>query len=406
MTNVLVIALCQIDGSCHPLIDALASSRHGFYASNKSRIPQAPWVLYFDGASRKPSAHGGLGVVIKNSKGQVVEEVREFLGGGISSGLAKYKALLAGLKKANSLQVKHLLVKGNSQLLINQVVGRWTIKDTHLRDHLKKVWAISKEFDSLLMEFISKDQNTHAGRIANEAIDKDLQIQEVMTEYFNRGMSNWPVAQFREPVLISPPSRVSTTLSTINPRPVSPDSQSDFDMKKDSPIAGSRPLSLFLQTLITRRKAHANSLQARVKSRLDDIQTSNSNVTRIIKNFSHKLKSDGFWNQDPDRLSIYDESSSTESEGQGCFETFTPEATGPVPSASAMVTSDENNESDEGEDVDSDFSKLSLDSPPLQCTTSSSRIADAVAADLCAVQLSEADYDRLVSAVIDRLKKT
>lgn len=105
-------------------------------------------------------------------------------------------------------------------------------------------------------------------------------------------------------------------------------------------------------------------------------------------------------------MSIYDESSSTESEGQGCFETFTPEATGPVPSASAMVTSDENNESDEGEDVDSDFSKLSLDSPPLQCTTSSSRIADAVAADLCAVQLSEADYDRLVSAVIDRLKKT
>ena len=88
----------------------------------RSRLPQAPWVLYFDGASRKPAGHGGLGVVLKNSKGQVVEEERKFLGGGISSGLAKYKALLAGLKKANSLQVKHLLVKGNSRLLINQVM--------------------------------------------------------------------------------------------------------------------------------------------------------------------------------------------------------------------------------------------------------------------------------------------
>lgn len=88
----------------------------------RSRLPQAPWVLYFDGASRKPAGHGGLGAVLKNSKGQVVEEERKFLGGGISSGLAKYMALLAGLKKAKSLQVKHLLAKGNSRLLINQVM--------------------------------------------------------------------------------------------------------------------------------------------------------------------------------------------------------------------------------------------------------------------------------------------
>lgn len=88
----------------------------------KCRIPQAPWVLFFDGASRKPAEHAALGFVLKNSNEQVVQEVRRYLGGGISSELAKYKALIAGLKKAKSLQVKHLLVKGDSQLLVNQVV--------------------------------------------------------------------------------------------------------------------------------------------------------------------------------------------------------------------------------------------------------------------------------------------
>jgi len=88
----------------------------------KCRIPQAPWVLFFDGASRKPAAHGGSGIVLRNSKGQIVEEEKRFLGAGISSGLAKYKALLAGLKKAKGLQVKHLLAKGNSRILINQVM--------------------------------------------------------------------------------------------------------------------------------------------------------------------------------------------------------------------------------------------------------------------------------------------
>ena len=88
----------------------------------KCRIPRAPWVLFFDGASRKPAQYAALGFVLKNSKGKVVQEGRRVLGGGISSELAKFKALIAGLRKAQSLQVKHLLVKGNSRLLVNQVI--------------------------------------------------------------------------------------------------------------------------------------------------------------------------------------------------------------------------------------------------------------------------------------------
>lgn len=87
-------------------------------------LPQAPWVLYYDGASRKPAGHAGLGAVLKNSRGQMVQEIKRHVGIGLTSGLAKYKALIAGLKKAKALQVKHLLAKGNSRLLINQVLIR------------------------------------------------------------------------------------------------------------------------------------------------------------------------------------------------------------------------------------------------------------------------------------------
>lgn len=106
----------------------------------KSRIPQAPWVLYFDGASRKPAAHGALGIVLGNNKGQIVEEERKFLGAGISSGLAKYKALLVGLRKAKSLQVKHLLAKGNSRILINQVEPSVMLYYFLPRSYSHRVW--------------------------------------------------------------------------------------------------------------------------------------------------------------------------------------------------------------------------------------------------------------------------
>lgn len=84
--------------------------------------PQAPWILYFDGVTRDiPSSHGGIGATLKDSRGHTVVELKKFVGLGVSSGVAKYKALIAGLKKAGSLGVEYLLVKGDSRLVHNQV---------------------------------------------------------------------------------------------------------------------------------------------------------------------------------------------------------------------------------------------------------------------------------------------
>lgn len=134
-----------------------------------------------------------------------------------------------------------------------------------------------------------------------------------------------------------------------------------------------------------RRKVYVNLLQVCVKFCLDDIQIFNFNVIRIIKNFSYKFKLDGFWNQDFDRLLIYDEFSFIESEGQGCFEIFILEVIGLVFLVLVMVMLDENNESDEGEDVDSDFLKFLLDFFFLQCIILLFRIVDVVVVDFCVV---------------------
>lgn len=84
--------------------------------------PQSPWILYFDGVTRDiPSNHGGIGAVLKDSRGHTVVELKKFVGLGVSSCVAKYKALIAGLKKARSLGVEYLLVKGDSRLVHNQV---------------------------------------------------------------------------------------------------------------------------------------------------------------------------------------------------------------------------------------------------------------------------------------------
>jgi len=86
--------------------------------------PQSPWILFFDGATRddgNTNNPAGIGAVLKNGRGHTVVELQKLVGPGISSGVAKYKALIAGLKKALSLGVEFLLVKGDSRLVHGQV---------------------------------------------------------------------------------------------------------------------------------------------------------------------------------------------------------------------------------------------------------------------------------------------
>jgi hypothetical protein len=78
------------------------------------------WTLYFDGFARQQV--GGAGVIlIDPSRDQVKYMVHlEFKA---TNNMAEYEALIFGLSTALSLGIHHLLVKGDSQLIIKQVHG-------------------------------------------------------------------------------------------------------------------------------------------------------------------------------------------------------------------------------------------------------------------------------------------
>lgn len=275
--------------------------------------------------------------------------------------------------------------------LFLQVVGRWTVRDSHLRDHLKKVWMISKEFDSLFMEFIPKDQNVHADRIANAAIDKELQIQEVVTEYFDRS-SAWPSSspQIKEPAPASPPGRILTPFSNLKLRPVSPLPHHHPTVNNDI-TGGSKPLASALK-----------STSAHVMFHGDDVQTSDSELTRTIKSLS-STKADRFWHRDMDRLSISDESSTTASEEDGYFKPAVPEG---IPGPATVVTTGGVSGNESGEDAGEEEQEFCKPACAPRFRTSVLANEDpGVKLARSTIQLSEADCDRLVSAVIERLKK-
>ena len=62
----------------------------------------------------------------------------------VSNNIAEYKGLIAGLKAAAALGVKHLTIRGDSQLLVNFSNKKYKPKDEHMEAYLEEVRKMEK----------------------------------------------------------------------------------------------------------------------------------------------------------------------------------------------------------------------------------------------------------------------
>ena len=108
------------------LVDFLAEWRENQIPAPQSILEH--WVMYFDGSLKIDS--GGAGVLFISPKGGQLKYVFQILFK-ISNNEAEYEALLHGLRLAVSLDIKRLLVYGDSLLVVQQVNKEWDVnKDT------------------------------------------------------------------------------------------------------------------------------------------------------------------------------------------------------------------------------------------------------------------------------------
>ena len=142
-------------------------------------------ILYIDGASRGNPGRAGAGVWITNGEGKKMVEVSRYLGHKTNN-QAEYWALLLGLKEARRLGGESIHIFTDSQLIEKQVKGIYRVKDINLRALHKTVIENSKMFLSFEIEFIPREQNQEADRLANQAIQRRI-VREKGKEEIQRG---------------------------------------------------------------------------------------------------------------------------------------------------------------------------------------------------------------------------
>jgi ribonuclease H / adenosylcobalamin/alpha-ribazole phosphatase len=125
-----------------------------------------------DGGSRGNPGPAGYGaVVLESATGEILLERYAALGI-TTNNVAEYSGLIAGLRAALDLHATHVDVRMDSKLVIEQMSGRWQIKNPGLRPLAAEAATLVARFASVTFEWIPRERNKTADALANRAMDE------------------------------------------------------------------------------------------------------------------------------------------------------------------------------------------------------------------------------------------
>ncbi|MFI9834301.1 bifunctional RNase H/acid phosphatase [Streptomyces sp. NPDC051913] len=153
------------------------------------------FIVEADGGSRGNPGPAGYGsVVIDAATGETLAERAEYIGVATNN-VAEYRGLVAGLRAAAELDpAASVHVRMDSKLVVEQMSGRWKIKHPDMKPLATEA---SRAFpaDRVTYEWIPRERNKHADRLANEAMDAGAKGEQWSTSTSTSASASASVAE-------------------------------------------------------------------------------------------------------------------------------------------------------------------------------------------------------------------
>ncbi len=131
-------------------------------------------VVESDGGSRGNPGPAACAAVVRDAAtGIVLAEIAEFLGE-TTNNVAEYSGAIAGLEQARDIDPGAVVeVRMDSKLVVEQMSGRWKIKDAGMRDLALRLRAVLPT-GQVSYTWVPRERNKTADRLVNEMLDAAL----------------------------------------------------------------------------------------------------------------------------------------------------------------------------------------------------------------------------------------
>ena len=130
-------------------------------------------IVEVDGGARGNPGPAGFGCAIWSAdRATLLAEHKQAIGH-TTNNVAEYRGLIAGLEEARRLGADDVAVLMDSKLVVEQMNGRWKVKHPAMAELHQQARALASTFGSFTCDWVPRERNKHADRLANEAMDAE-----------------------------------------------------------------------------------------------------------------------------------------------------------------------------------------------------------------------------------------
>ncbi|HUL15637.1 MAG TPA: reverse transcriptase-like protein [Terriglobales bacterium] len=147
------------------------SGLFGEPGNSASQEKIAAYTANIDGGSRGNPGPASYGVVIRNPRGETMARLKKYIGR-MTNNVAEYYGLIAALDYAQAHGIRALRIESDSELLVNQMRGRYKVKSADLQPLFERAKKMSQALEFFRIEHVYREQNAEADKLANEALDE------------------------------------------------------------------------------------------------------------------------------------------------------------------------------------------------------------------------------------------
>jgi ribonuclease HI len=126
-------------------------------------------VIFTDGMAEPNPGPAAIGATIKDERGKLIASISQPIGRATNN-QAEYRAVIAALEEAIRLGADQVDIRSDSELVVNQLNGRYRVKNAALKPLYQKVKQLQSHLKGFTITHIPRQQNREADSLASKAL--------------------------------------------------------------------------------------------------------------------------------------------------------------------------------------------------------------------------------------------
>lgn len=121
--------------------------------------------IHTDGSSKGNPGPMTVGVAVYEG-GKLIKKISKKVGIGTNN-KAEYLAVINALDTAKQMGAEEIEFFSDSQLLVNQLNGKYAVHSSNIRDLFKKVNELKQNFKKVTFKWVPREENVLADELSN-----------------------------------------------------------------------------------------------------------------------------------------------------------------------------------------------------------------------------------------------